>query len=133
MRKFLLFLGGVITGVVLTVVFALVVSNSQNSSQGSISGLTFMDTPGQVMEAQSYKVLQVIENGYALTHARSNDFFDSYSGILVLVLTDDPSEFYDDKIIKTPAGKCFRQVGTYQYETKAEIWKTVPAIALFDK
>ena len=94
-----------------------------------------MDTPGQVMEAQSYKVLQVIENGYALTHARSNDFFDSYSGILVLVLvlTDDPSEFYDDKIIKTPAGKCFRQVGTYQYETKAEIWKAVPAIALFDK
>ena len=94
-----------------------------------------MDTPGQVMEAQSYKVLQVIENGYALTHARSNDFFDSYSGILVLVLvlTDDPSEFYDDKIIKTPAGKCFRQVVTYQYETKADIWKAVPAIALFDK
>lgn len=84
-------------------------------------------------DVQLYKFIPVIDNGYALAYARAIDLSDSYTGILVMVLTDDHSEFYDEKIIEAPEGKCFRQVGTYWYESKSEIWKTVPVIEHLDK
>ena len=34
--------------------------------------------------------------------------------------------YYDEQIVK--ADKCFRQIGTYQYETKGEFLKTVPIV-----
>ena len=59
------------------------------------------------------------------------------------VWADDPERFgrtwaeLDEKgevrIVKVPEDKVARQVGVYQYETKAEMDKTVPIVRIMDK
>jgi hypothetical protein len=51
--------------------------------------------------------------------------------MVVLFIADENTHYYDDQIISVPRGKCVRQIGTYQYETKMG-YKTVPAVAIFD-
>ena len=41
--------------------------------------------------------------------------------------------YYDDQMIEVPKGKCMRQIGVYEYQTKSENWKTVPIVQLMNK
>jgi hypothetical protein len=56
-----------------------------------------------------------------------------YTGTLVLLIGDENTYFYDEQIVEVPKNKIARHTGTYQYETKNEILKTVPVIELFDR
>lgn len=53
-----------------------------------------------------------------------------YLGPVVLLLSEDEMHFYDDQTDSAPKGKKYMQVGTYRYEAKNEMVKTVPAVAL---
>ncbi len=132
MKKFLLFLGGFASGVILTIVVLFFIGKASASSSSNIEGLTMFDQPGQVMDVQSYKVLQVVENGNAIATGRSDSELEMYYGIAVLLLTDEYSSYYDGKIVTAPEGKSYRQVGLYQYYTQNETLKTIPAIALYN-
>ncbi len=54
-------------------------------------------------------------------------------GTVVMFLANDDESFYDDQVISLPKGKCFRQIGTYRYNTRQNIEKTVPVLGIFDK
>lgn len=49
---------------------------------------------------------------------------------LVLLINYEDKSYYDDQIIKVPSNKCAKQLGTYQYETKMEMQKTVPVVVI---
>ena len=51
-------------------------------------------------------------------------------GKVMLVLGDENQAFYDGEEIKLPKGKCFRKAGIYQYKTKNNDWKTIPAVKI---
>lgn len=125
MKKGLVFFLGMITGAILTFVVLLMIGKAANAST---DGVEYFAEAGEVMDAQSYKVFQVVENGNALANAESS--YGGYIGMLVLLVADEDSHYYDDQIVSAPAGTCFRQVGTYRYETRAEFIKTVPAVAI---
>lgn len=97
-----------------------------------ITGVSWMDAAGQVMSVQEYKIDSVTEQGYAIAKALSNRFPEPenslYYGIKVLICPIENTIFYDDKIIKAPKGKCFREVGVYKKRDE-----TIPVIALYDK
>lgn len=135
MNKLSSFFVGVIVGIIFTLIFATLLANSSESSESenSITGLSFFDSPGQVMDVQEYKIIQVIDDEYALATALSDKKYNLYTGIVVLLVSNGESGFYDDKIIKAPKGKFFRQIGTYRYENRIEMLKTVPAIGIFDE
>lgn len=38
-----------------------------------------------------------------------------YGNLTVVIQSDKQDVFYDDQIIKVPAGKCMRQIGVYSY------------------
>ena len=135
MNKLSSFFVGVIVGIIFTLIFATLLANSSESSESenSITGLSFFDSLGQVMDVQEYKIIQVIDDEYALATALSDKKYNLYTGIVVLLVSNGESGFYDDKIIKAPKGKVFRQVGTYRYENRIEMLKTVPAIGIFDE
>lgn len=101
-------------------------------SDKEITGVSWMDAAGQVMSVQEYKIDSVTEQGYAIARALSNRFPDPenslYYGIKVLICPIENNIFYDNKIIKAPKGKCFREVGVYKNRVE-----TIPVIALYDK
>ena len=53
---------------------------------------------------------------------------DDYSSGVYLLVNNENKSYYDDQVIKLPTGKCFKQIGTYQYTTKEDILKTVPVV-----
>lgn len=133
MKKFLIFLAGFISGIVFLFIASLVIS--RNSSNGNIEGLTIFEEPADVIPTSSFEVFQVVQAGNALANAgEPRSFGDGYTyfGMVVLFLADENTHYYDDQIINVPRGKCVRQIGTYQYETK-DGYKTVPAVAICDK
>ncbi len=123
MKKWLVYVLGIITGIVLTIVFAFYVNLSKNSG---IIGLELFDEPGDYMEYSQFEVFQVVTDGCALAYA------DKSFGTIVFILPDGNQQLYDDQKIVLGNNQCAQRVGTYQYDTKMGIGKTVPAIRIVD-
>lgn len=125
-----MFVLGMVTGIVVTFVFFLILGLAVNKSSHTMDGVDYFENVGQVMQVQEYKVMQVLPNGNALATELSNEEYGWYHGSVVLIVARDDSHYYDDQIVKKSLGKSFRQVGTYRYETKQGFVKTVPAVTL---
>ena len=123
MKKIWVFIVGVITGIVLTVLFATV---SYVSSTSSNSGLNMFEEPGEcLISRSSLKIFQVLEPTAALAMIK-----DDFSSVVYLLVNNEGKSYYDDQVIKLPTGKCFKQIGTYQYPTKDDRLKTVPVVQI---
>ena len=123
MKKWLVYLLGIITGVILTFAFAFYVNLSNNSG---IVGLEMFEEPGDCMEYSQFEVFQVVEYRCALAHV------DDSFGAIVFIIPNENQQFYDEQKIVLKKGQCAQRVGTYKYSTKMKIEKTVPAIRIVD-
>jgi len=123
MKKWLIYVLGIITGVILTFAFAFCVKLSNNSG---IIGLEMFKEPGEYMEYSQFEVFQVVESGCAL--AQADDSF----GAIVFIIPNENQQFYDNQKIVLKNDQCAQHVGTYKYNTKMEIEKTVPAVRIID-
>lgn len=123
MKKWIIYVLGVITGIILTFAFAFCVNLSNNSG---LIGLEMFEEPGDYMEYSQFEVFQVVESGCALAHA------DESFGSIVFIIPNESQQFYDDQKIILKNDQCAQHVGTYKYSTKMEIEKTVPAIRIVD-
>lgn len=141
MKKWLIFGGGVLTGVVLTFVFSFIFSNNySNKDRENDESVTWFDKPGDVVEVKSFKVFQVIDKNAALVNGQSLMDIDnlelgieSYTGTVYLMINQDDKYYYDDEVIKVPENKVARQVGVLRYPTKSDFNKTVPIIQIMNK
>lgn len=123
--KFILtYLGGVLTGIVLTFVFAFMVT-----SQGLGDNIVMFEKTQKEIKVTSFKVMQVLPDGSALAGVEDMDNF----GMIVLFLADKGASYYDDQKIDVPSGKKVMQIGTYKYVTLSEMEKTVPVVDILDK
>ena len=129
MKKWLIFGGGVLTGVILTIAFAVIFA--ANRSQEN-NGVTWFDQPGDIVPEKSFKVFQVLEKSAALVNGNS-EYGDLYMGTVYLLTNDEGKYYYDDEIVEVPDGKVARQVGIYKYPTKNEIEKTVQIVKIMNK
>ena len=147
MKNWLIFLGGIVTGVVLVSVIVFFYKyDSLSFSDEEIEEKTvvknnakqddYLSTilgevnakPGKIINETSFKVFEV--SGYSA----------GYYGTIYLLVMDKnelllgkASEFYDDQIVKVPKGKVVRMFGTYNYTTRDGRFKTVPRIMIVDK
>ena len=87
MKKWFIYVLGIITGVILTFVFAFCVNLSSNSG---IIGLEMFEEPGDYMEYSQFEVFQVVESGCALAHA------DDSFGAIVFIIPNEKQQFYDN-------------------------------------
>ena len=140
MKQWVVFLGGVVTGIILTILVLAIIGNAQNGRSDSIveeaksdNNITMFDAPGDIIEDDNVKVFQVIADDAALARAQEDKYDDLYLGKVYLVVNNDGKYYYDDEILKVKEGKVFRQVGIYRYPTRNEDVKTVPIIMLMDK
>lgn len=130
--------GGVVSGIVLTIAIAFclaALNRSRENGANGEEGVQLFESPRQVVNAESFRVIQVTPSGNALavyTELSSREGCPEY-GTVVLFLADEKTSYYDDKVIPLPKGKCFRQMGTYRYTTRENVEKTVPVLGIYDE
>lgn len=122
MKKIWVFVLGIIAGIILTMLFAVIATSTTKQR----SGLSMFENPGDCLISKSnLKVFQVLEPSAALTMIK-----DDYSSAVYLLVNDEGKTYYDDQIVKLPTNTCFKQIGTYQYSTKDDRLKTVPVVQI---
>jgi len=125
------FLGGFITGVIMTLIalFLLYVSSQSDvetlSPNEYIPGLLMLPEKGECLTNEGLEIFQTIKPNMAL--AQFGEFPDK---TLVLLVNYNGKPYYDNEKIQIPREMCARQIGTYQYQTKMEIQKTVPVVTI---
>ena len=140
MKNWMIFLCGLITGVVLTIIVAFIINTSQKNSnvvetevqQQEDDGVKLFEEPGDIMEGNSFKVFQVIATDGALVKGKSGRS-DLYYGMVYLLINREGKSYYDDEIVNVPKGKVVRQMGIYHYPTRDGFEKTVPIIEIVDR
>ena len=134
MKKWFIFGGGVITGIVLTFIVTIIYAANQPKNElESDNGMTLFDTPGEIIDEESFDVFQVIEENAALVRGKGISGGELHIGIVYLLINDEGKYYYDDEIVKVPNGKIVRQMGVYRYLTKDEFEKTVPIVKIVNK
>ena len=126
MKKFGIFILGIVVGIFLTIGTLLFLSKIASQNSGPLEGLSMFEKPGECLTKEPIKVFQVLAQDVALANERSNREYNWYNGKVVLILNDKGQTYYDEQIIKPKT--CFRQTGTFRYQTKNKDWKTVPVI-----
>ena len=121
MKKFLVFVLGFVSGIVFALGLLFIVSSVIDKHD-----VNFFEQPGEcLISKSSLKVFQVIEPNVALAVING----EWASGVYLLV-NSEGKMYYDAQIIKLPAGKCCKQIGTYKYPTKDDSLKTVPVVKI---
>lgn len=125
MKKGLIFILGILTGIVLT--FGIIFATSKNSR---IPGLEFLNEPGEIFKGTELRVMDVVSLDSAISFTSRPA---TENPVLYIKRRNDKTPLYDDLVIKVPAGKCLRIVGTYNYETQMNEYVTIPVVMMFDK
>lgn len=128
-KSILTFLGGLVTGVVLTFVSLILWEMAVNDSTSANDELTLFDQPIQELRATEFEVFQVLPDGAALANITDGE----NRWTVVLFLPSDGVAYYDDQRIHVPSGKRSVQIGTYRYVTNRDFVKTVPVVEIVDR
>lgn len=99
-------------------------------------GLTLFKDSAQekVIDAKKVKIFQVLEPNKALANItnKPNEIYDP-DEILVLIIGDEKTTYYDDEKINISDGQYLKQIGIYQYVAKSGNQKTVPAVSIISE
>lgn len=137
MKKWVVYLLGVLTGIVLTFLVAFMFYQNPTNNTESINdsakndGVTYFKEPGDIIKTNSVEVFQVLAEDAALVMCENERGF--YREPICLIVNNEGKYYYDDQIIKISEGEVFKQIGIYQYPTKNEDMKTVPIIRIMEK
>lgn len=122
--KFILtYVAGIVTGIVLIFAVGLFMAKSVATSTSNKDVVMF-EKPRGVVPGKVFEVMQVLPDGSAL--ATVDDFESDNTGTVVLFVGDESTSYYDSQKINVPKGKVVKQVGTYSYVARNDIYKTVP-------
>lgn len=125
----LTYVAGIVTGVVLTFMVGFLVTKLQ--ARSSSDEIVMFDNPRGVVPGDMFEVIQVMPDGSALATGCSI-LSDNY-GTIVLFIGDESTSYYDNQKIYVPDGKVLKQVGTYSYMARNEMYKTVPIVKIMAK
>lgn len=143
MKKWILYLVGLVTGIVLSLVVSFFIKESPNKmvktetqkvaeiEHKKKDNIILFDEPGEIFEEKFFQVFQVLSNNAALVYALSTEF-DTFHTTFFIYNREDKF-YYDNEMIRVPKGKVARQMGIYQYPGTDSILKTVPIIEIVDE
>ena len=137
MRGCLVFIGGYIAGFVsvlllIMVMAALTTSDTISSySERSVEGksttiisevkqsdIKLFEAPTDCVSTSDFKIKEVLDEYYAIAEEVEYDtvlenYYTRFNGIKVVIKSEEKNKYFDEQIIKMPAGKCMRQIGVY--------------------
>ena len=96
---------------------------------------SLIDNPIAYQGAKKFKILQVIAKDGALAQSEDTRYstIESYGDPIVLLISQQPNVYYDDLVISVGTRQKTIQLGTYRYETRMGISKTVPIVMIVDR
>lgn len=138
MKKFGIYILGMITGIALLQLVSGIVSRPSNIPEKDvvaeetedaensyhIRDLQMLPQKGKCITYSNLEIFQTISKGVALAAPQ-----ESLDKILLLV-DDNGGLYYDGEKIKMPSKKCAKQIGVYTYRTTKNMQKTVPAVVI---
>ena len=136
MKSVLIFIGGMATGILLMVIvgfiFYYIGTNQQPTiiEEENVPSLYEGFENGEIIHEKSFRVFQVLEDNVALVNGKKEGL---YIGPVYLLIGKEGTTYYDEQIVKVPQGGVVRMNGTFQYEAKSGMDKTVPKIMIMDK
>ena len=126
------FISGLLIGFVLGIITVVIASGGETSESNNllapnetIDGLNLFAEQGDCMTNGPITIFQTLFQNVALA-----EYGDPYDGQLVLILNYEGLSYYDNQKISISNGMCARQLGTYSYETKMGVNKTVPVVII---
>ena len=126
--KFILtYVAGIVTGIVLLFVVGFFMAKSQATSASNADVVMF-EKPRGIVPGKVFEIMQVLPDGSAL--ATVDDIGSGNLGTIVLFVGDESTSYYDSQKINVPEGKVVKQVGTYSYMARNEMYKTVPVVEI---
>lgn len=126
--KFILtYVAGIVTGIVLIFAVGLFMAKSVATSTSNKDVVMF-EKPRGVVPGKVFEVMQVLPDGSAL--ATVDDIGSGNLGTIVLFVGDEGTSYYDNQKINVPEVKVVKQVGTYSYMARNEMYKTVPVVEI---
>jgi hypothetical protein len=146
MKRFLIFIGGFVAGVLATILVGYLLVIANKPIDDGLIGLTVFSEKGECVKTTSKSksteidIFQVIEPNMALGNIKNytdnkiygGDNFRDYdigNDVDVLLINYDSKTYYDKQKIDV-TNKCVRQIGTYKYNAQIGIEKTVPAVVI---
>ena len=121
------YVAGIVTGIVLLFVVGFFMEKSQATS-ASNDDVVMFEKPRGIVPGKVFEVMQVLPDGSAL--ATVDDFNSCNLGTVVLFVGDENTSYYDSQKINVPSGKVAKQIGTYSYMTRNDMYKTVPVVEI---
>lgn len=84
----------------------------------SLKGLVLFEQVGDCVGSGTYRIKEVLDENYAIAEEVEYDtvlenYYTRYNGIKVVIKSEEKNKYFDEQIIKMPAGKCMRQIGVY--------------------
>ena len=126
--KFILtYVAGIVTGIVLLFVVGFFMAKSQATS-ASNDDVVMFEKPRGIVPGKVFEVMQVLPDGSAL--ATVDDFNSGNLRTVVLFVGDENTAYYDRQKINVPSGKVAKQIGTYSYMARNDMYKTVPVVEI---
>ena len=130
-KNIFIFIAGMITTLLIEFIISFIIGVTSQSN-GGYPGLTLFEKDGAcISSTKNIEIFQTLGPDIALAHTKKKlDSSLELDDILILLLGDENAHFYDKQKITIPKGKCAKQIGTYQYEAKNGVMKTVPAVEI---
>ena len=126
--KFILtYVAGKVTGIVLLFVVGYFMAKSQATS-ASNDDIVMFEKPRGIVPGKVFEIMQVLPDWIAL--ATVDDIGSGNLGTIVLFVGDEGTSYYDNQKINVPEVKVVKQVGTYSYMARNEMYKTVPVVEI---
>lgn len=93
-------------------------TTKSNSSKPKDDNIKLFAAPTDCVSTSVFKVYRVIDEYYAIAeeveyYSSLDTYYTKYGGIKVVIKSEEKNKYFDDQIIKMPAGKCMRQIGVY--------------------
>lgn len=129
-KSTLLFVGGLVTGIVITIAFFVCLAWYNAHGTSNNDDVVMFEKPQQEIKAKTFRVMQVLPDGSALATVDGID--NPNFGTVVVFPSDNGISYYDNQRIEVPSSKRVMQIGTYRYMTRQNMEKTVPVVQIMD-
>ncbi|MDE5596185.1 MAG: hypothetical protein K2I89_11540 [Muribaculaceae bacterium] len=114
MKKGLVFILGILIGIILTILFAIIWSSYHKDDED----IAYFDSPKEFTVSDEFEIFQVLEYG-ALAQSRKTEYKSNiYGDPIVLILPKEQNNFYDNEIIAKAPNSKIMQIGTFKYSSK---------------
>lgn len=117
MKKWLVFLLGIICGGVLTIGMLFLVAISHHDDNNGYDQHMNIAEEEIAFDASKFKVFQVVDNGALVFYGNDEDDMNLLSPTAFL-FTGGPNQYYDGQVIEVSNDEKVMQIGTYRYETR---------------